>query len=85
MTKLSAYIKKLQFNSNKHSFSYILTLLYELPPALSPFCELQRVRLLNTSAFMNAVHEVATQPIAVIYPLHRAFVVSNLSVKEKKK
>lgn len=64
---------------------YAPTFLDKLPPALSPFCELQCVGFLYASPFMNTAHQVVTEPIAIINALYCAFIVTNLRTTEKQK
>lgn len=58
--------------------SRLPTLLHELPPAPGPLGELLRVRLLDARPFVQAVHEVAAQAVAVIDPLHGPLIVPDL-------
>lgn len=55
------------------------TLLHKLPPAPGPLGELLCVRLLDACPLVQAVHEVAAQAVAIVYPLHRPLVVPDLA------
>lgn len=60
------------------------TFLNELPPALPPFRQLLRVGLFDARPLVDAVHEVVTQPVAVVNPLHRPLVVPDLATRKQR-
>lgn len=61
---------------------YFPTFFYELPPALSPLGELLGVSLLNTRPLMDAVHQLVTETVAIIYPFDRFLVVADLRTSD---
>ena len=54
------------------------TLVHKLPPAPGPLGELLRVRFLNARPFVQAVHEVCAQAVAVVDPPHGPLIVPDL-------
>lgn len=63
----------------------MLTFFYELPPPLAPFCELLCIGLFNACPLVQTVHEIATEPMAIIYPFYCSLVVTNLRSSNKEK
>lgn len=55
-----------------------LTFLNHTSPPLGPVTELNGVALLDLSPLLETADQLITQPVAVIYPLHRPLVVSGL-------
>lgn len=65
------------------SLSCMQTFFYELSPALPPFCELLCIGLFNTCPLMKTAHQVITESVAIVYPFHCSFVVTNLTTSDK--
>lgn len=62
----------------------LLTFLDQLSPSLGPLSELLTVGLLDLGTFLEAVHEIVTESMAVVKSLYGAFVVPHLWKKQKK-
>lgn len=60
------------------------TFFNKLPPALPPFCQLLCIRLLYACPLVDAVHQVITQPVAVVDPLHHPLVVTDLATRKRR-
>ncbi len=58
--------------------SFQLTFLHDVPPPLGPITELQSIALLYLRPLLEAADQLITQPVTIIYPLHRPLVVSRL-------
>lgn len=52
-----------------------LTFLHHTPPPPGPVTELQGVALLYLGPLLEAADQLVAQPMAVVDPLHRPFVV----------
>lgn len=59
------------------------TFFHKLPPALPPFRQLLCIRLLYACTLVDAVHQVITQPVPVVDPLHHPLVIPNLATERK--
>lgn len=52
-----------------------LTFLHHAPPPLGPVAQLQSVALFYLCPLLEAADQLIAQPVAIVYPLHRPFVV----------
>lgn len=70
--------KTLNTVSASYDQCFQLTFLHDAPPPLGPVAQLQRVTLLYLRPLLEAADYLITQPVTIVYPLHRPFVVPRL-------
>lgn len=61
-----------------HEVVRLLTFVYQLSPPLGPLSQLLCIGFLEFGALLDAVHQVIAEPVTIINPFHRTFVVPNL-------